>query len=80
MEHPFIADLSDKSTEDLQKVISDLTGKLSFAYRVGNGPLINQIQMAIESYKAAYHKKMNELMDKQKINTKVQIQNERKNF
>ena len=80
MEHPFISDLSDKSLEELQKTVGDLTTKLNFAYRVGNGPLIAQINMAIESYKAAYNKKMGELMDKQKINTKVQIQNERKNF
>lgn len=80
MEHPFITDLSDKSLEELQKIVGELTNKLNFAYRSGNGPLIAQIQMAIESYKAAYNKKMSELMDKQKINTKVQIQNERKNF
>lgn len=80
MEHPFITDLSDKSLEELQKIVGELTNKLNFAYRSGNGPLIAQIQMAIESYKAAYNKKMGELMDKQKINTKVQIQNERKNF
>ena len=49
--HPFITDLSDKKLEDLQNTISDLTGKLNFAYRTGNGPLIHQLQMVIGSYK-----------------------------
>ena len=77
--HPFINDLSDKKLEDLQTTISDLTGKLNFAYRIGNGPLIHQIQMVIESYKAEYQKKMDEMIKKQNISSKIDIkkQNER---
>ena len=30
MHHPFISDLSDKSIEDLQEAISELTGKLTW--------------------------------------------------
>jgi hypothetical protein len=80
MQHPFINNLSEKSLEQLQKTISDLTQKLNFAYRTGNGPLIHQIQMAIESYRTEYGKKMDELMKKQNINSKVKIENERKNI
>lgn len=80
MQHPFISDLSDKTLEELQKTISDLTNKLNFAYRTGNGPLINQIQMAINSYRHEYSKKMDDLMKKQNINSKIKIQNERKNI
>ena len=67
MEHPFINDLSDKSLEDLQDTISDLNKKLTFAYRTGNGPLINQIQMVIESYRNQHTKKMDAIFAKQKI-------------
>lgn len=77
MEHPFINNISDKSLEDLQKTVSDLTSKLNFAYKTGNGPLINQINMALESYKNAYSKKMDELMSKQKFNTQINIQKEK---
>ena len=80
MQHPFITDLSGKTLEELQKTISDLTNKLNFAYRTGNGPLINQIQMAINSYRHEYSKKMDDLMKKQNINSKIKIQNERKNI
>jgi hypothetical protein len=78
MRHPFINDLSNKSLEELQATISTLMGKLTFAYRMGNAPLIHQLQMAIDTYKEEYSKKMNELMSKQKINSKVSIQKDSK--
>lgn len=77
MEHPFINNLSDKSLEDLQTAISSLMSKLNFAYRTGNGPLISQINMALESYKSAYQKKMDELISKQNIANHVKITKEK---
>lgn len=73
MEHPFIKNLSDKTLDELQNTITDLNGKLTFAYRSGNQALIHQITMALESYRSAYSKKMDELISKQKINTKISI-------
>lgn len=73
MEHPFIHDLSDKSLEDLQNTISSLNNKLTFAYRTQNGTLIHQLQMVIESYRKEYLKKMDDLIKKQNINTKISI-------
>lgn len=73
MEHPFIQDLNDKSLEDLQTKLSELTNKLNFAYRMGNRPMINQINMAIDSYRTAYDKKMNDLIDKQKVNMQIKV-------
>lgn len=78
MEHPFVTDLNDKSLEELQETLSELHKKLTFAYRTGNSALINQLQMALESYKVAYNKKMDELMKKQNIHTQVNIQKETK--
>lgn len=74
MKHPFINDLSDKTLDELQNVISGLMNKLTFAYRTGNGPLIHQLQMALENYKEAYSQKMDDMMNKQKINTKISIE------
>ena len=73
MLHPFVNNLSDKSIDDLQNTISSLTSKLSFAYRTQNGPLIQQLHMALESYRAEYYKKMDELTKKSNINTKINI-------
>jgi hypothetical protein len=74
MEHPFINDISDKSLEELQDVLSGLNTKLTFAYRTGNRPLIHQLQMVMESYQNQYKKKMDALFEKQKLNNKINIQ------
>lgn len=79
MQHPFINNLSDKSLEDLQTSITDLMKKLNFAYSMQNGPMIHQISMVLESYKAEYNKKMDEIMKKQKIQTTVSVEKESKN-
>lgn len=77
MEHPFINNLQDKSLEDLQTTISSLSSKLTFAYRTGNGPLISQINMALESYRGAYQKKMDELIKRQNIQTQIKVTKEK---
>lgn len=73
MEHPFINDLSDKTIEQLQDAISGLHQKLTFAYRTGNGPLIHQLQMVIESYRKEYQNKINDMIKKQNIEGQVRI-------
>jgi tRNA(Ile2) C34 agmatinyltransferase TiaS len=83
MEHPFInqAELKEKTLEELQETISGLTNKLSFAYRTGNGALIHQLHMAIDTYRTQHSKKMDAIFDKQKIANKINISsdNELKN-
>jgi hypothetical protein len=74
MEHPFINNLQDLSLEDLQEKIGDLTKKLNFAYRMQNGPMIHQINMALESYKSEYSKKMDNLIKKQNINSQIKVE------
>lgn len=74
MEHPFIHGLEEKSIEELQNAISSLQSKITFAYRTGNGPLIHQLNMAIESHRNAYNKKMDALIKKQNIQTQINIQ------
>ena len=78
MQHPFINNLSDKSLEDLQTNITDLMKKLNFAYSMKNGPMIHQISMVLESYKAEHNKKMDEIMKKQNIQTTVSVEKESK--
>jgi len=83
MEHPFInkEELQEKTLEQLQDTISSLNTKLTFAYRTGNGPLINQLQLAIGTYRAQHAKKMDEIFEKQKLNNRINISsdNEHKN-
>jgi hypothetical protein len=78
MQHPFVHSLDDKSLEELQETIGQLTGKLTFAYRTANGPLIHQLNMVLESYKTEYNKKMDALIKKQNIQTKINIEKDNK--
>lgn len=78
MQHPFITDLSDKSLEDLSKTISDLNQKLNFAYRMQNGALINQLHMAIESYRSEYKRRMDEMYKKNNLEKQINISSDRK--
>ena len=74
MKHPFINDLSEKSLEELQSKITEINNKLTFAYRTSNRPLINQLLMILESYRDEYNTKMNDLIKKQKIDSKISIE------
>ena len=78
MQHPFINDLSDKSLEDLQNTIQDLTKKLNFVYRQQNGPMIAQMMMVLESYKAEYSKRIDEVYKKQNLQNKINISKDNK--
>lgn len=73
MEHPFIQSLENKTVEEIQTTISELTGKLTFAYRTGNGPLIHQLQMVLETYRNEYKRKMDALFEKQNIKKQINI-------
>jgi hypothetical protein len=78
MQHPFITDLSDKTIDELQNTINDLSKKLNFVYKTQNGPMINQLLMVLESYKLEYNKRIDEVYKKQNLQTKINISNENK--
>jgi hypothetical protein len=73
MEHPFMPDISNKTVDELQASMSDLTQKLTFAHRMGQSFMINQINMVLEGYKTEYAKRMDELYKKQNIQNNIQI-------
>jgi len=73
MQHPFISDLSDKSLEELQSTITDLQGKLNFAFRMGNSAMISQLRMVIESYQTESAKRLDELYKKQNLKSSVNV-------
>ena len=73
MHHPFINDLSDKSIEDLQEAISELTQKITFAYRTQNQPMINQLDMIMNSYKDEQKKKLDKLFAEKDIGDNIKV-------
>jgi hypothetical protein len=78
MEHPFLDRkvLSEKTLEEIQTALTGLMNKLTFAHRTGNRPLINQLEMVIESYRTEASKKLDEVMKKQNLQNQVSIQKE----
>ena len=73
MHHPFISDLSDKSIEDLQEAISDLTQKITFAYRTQNQPMVHQLDMIMNSYKDEQKKKLDKLFADKDIGDNIKV-------
>jgi hypothetical protein len=73
MQHPFINDLSDKTLDELQNTIQDLSKKLNYVYRAQNGAMINQILMVLDSYKIEYNKRIDEIYKKQNLQNKINI-------
>lgn len=73
MQHPFITGLSEKSLEELQSTITDLQGKLNFAFRMGNTAMINQLRMVIESYQVETSKRLDEMYKKQNLKSSVNV-------
>lgn len=50
--HPLSPDLSTISDAELQQKHSELNKRITQAYRMGNGPLVAQIQMLLDDYQA----------------------------
>lgn len=59
-EHPFITDADDLTAEQLLGKINELNTKLSSVYRMMNPNVyvINQIQMALNTYQTKYNEKL----------------------
>lgn len=60
MEHPLVSDAKQLSDQELADRISDLTKKISIARRTGNGYLVGQVQMALESYHNEHRARLDE--------------------
>jgi hypothetical protein len=68
--HPLTPDLSPLSDADLTKKHSELTTKLTQAYRFGNGELVYQLQMVLEDYSMEIGRRQQKLMDELTKNNK----------
>jgi len=79
MEHPLIGDIDQLTIDELSDKISELTKKTSIAYSTGNGQLINQLQMALETFRNKYQEKLTASYQKQTpgnidFDTKIKIE------
>jgi hypothetical protein len=65
MEHPLINNIDDLTPEQLQGRISELNKKLSIATKSGNGYLVTQLRMALETFNNKYQEKLRANWDKE---------------
>lgn len=72
-----IGDLSGKTMQELEEAIAGLNKKMSFVSRSNNFGMINQLMMALNSYRTEYAKRQDELYNKKsdKLVGKIDIQN-----
>ena len=50
MGHPLTPDLSKLSMDELNKKYGDLLGRITYAYRIGQADMVQQLQMLLEDY------------------------------
>lgn len=77
MEHPLVdvCHIRSMPNDDIQRTISDLYKKLSYAQRSGNNALYCQISMVIESYSRVYSENLEKLYsaEEQNLNSIIDI-------
>ena len=60
MEHPLIGNIDDLTIDELSSKITELSGKLNIATRMGNAHLCNQLRMAIETFQNKFQSRLQE--------------------
>ena len=61
--HPLTPNLTELSLEELQAKYNDLTKKIMQCQRLGNGPLMNQMYMILEDYRAEITTRQQKIYD-----------------
>jgi hypothetical protein len=50
MGHPLTPDLSKLSMDELNKKYGDLLSRITYAYRIGQADMVQQLQLLLEDY------------------------------
>jgi hypothetical protein len=61
--HPLSPDLSKLSDEELHSKRAELQNRLGFAYRIGNGDMIHQLNLLIQDYALEVEARNKKMMD-----------------
>jgi hypothetical protein len=70
--HPLAPDLSLLTEEELHKKHGELQTRIMFAYRMGHGDMVGQLQLLIGDYEMEIQRRNQKIMD--------QLQKNNKNF
>jgi hypothetical protein len=68
--HPLAPDLTGLSDDDLHKKRAELQNRMTFAYRMGQGDIIGQIQLLLGDYDMEIQKRNQKMLDDLQKNNK----------
>jgi hypothetical protein len=69
--HPLTPDLSGLSDDELHKKRAELSNRMQFAYRMGHGDMIGQIQMVMGDYDMEVQRRNQKMLDDLEKNSKT---------
>ena len=69
--HPLTPDLSSLSDDELHKKRAELSSRMQFAYRMGHGDMIGQIQMVMGDYDMEVQRRNQKMLDDLEKNSKT---------
>jgi hypothetical protein len=73
-EHPLMGKVSDLSDEEIQNKVTELNQKISFAYRMNNQAMINQLHMFLNTYNEEHQKRLRDKFSSdKKLKGKIDI-------
>ena len=55
--HPLMSNLTDKTLDELLKSINETYKKISFAGKMGNSAMVNQLRMIADTYQEEINKR-----------------------
>jgi hypothetical protein len=68
--HPLAPNLSTLSDDELHKKRAELQNRMTFAYRMGQGDIIGQIQLLLGDYDMEIQKRNQKMLDDLQKNNK----------
>ena len=69
--HPLLTDLSGLTDDELHKKRAELSNRLMFAYRMGHGDMIGQIQLVMGDYDMEVQRRNQKMLDDLEKNSKT---------
>lgn len=68
--HPLAPNLTGLSDDELHKKRAELQNRMTFAYRMGQGEIISQIQLLLGDYDMEIQKRNQKMLDDMQKNNK----------
>lgn len=63
MSHPLTPDLTTLTDEELYAKRNELTNRLNYAYRIGSGDMVHQLQLVIMDYGMEIEQRNKKMME-----------------